>query len=84
MISARSRLLRHLVPSRGWFWNTWKLNSKLKADTLIEVQTLNDLINAKYKNLRLLDAAYYMPADERKGPSEYRRETIPGYVIHKA
>jgi hypothetical protein len=78
MLGAKVKLLRLAFPTRNWFWTTWKLNKKLNSDTLLDVETLNSLITNKYKNLKLLDASWYMPTDERKGPTEYKKETIPG------
>jgi len=78
MLGVKARLFKLALPVRNWFWATRKLAKKLNSDILIEVETLNGLINNKYKNLKLLDAAWYIPTDERKGPTEYKKETIPG------
>lgn len=54
---------------------------EVNSDPLIDVDSLNELINSKPANLRLIDCAWYMPNDSRKGPAEFASETIPGSIF---
>lgn len=51
------------------------------ADPLIEVEELEALLKAKTRNLRLIDACYFLPKDPRKPEEEFAKETIPGAVF---
>lgn len=47
-------------------------------DPVVSTHWLADRL--KEPDLRIVDAAWYMPGDERDGPAEYAREHVPGAV----
>lgn len=77
MFGVNSRLLRAAVPARTFLFAKCRLKSQIAKDFLIDVATLNKAIGQNLKELRLLDATWYMPTDKRKGSTEYKKETIP-------
>ncbi len=75
------KMLRRVAPQTRTFLLRSKPSLARVTDPLIDVKTVHEMLQKGDQNLKLIDSAWYMPNDERKGIEEFKKETIPGYFL---